>query len=71
MKGFTETGYLKIQLNSSVLGVMSKEHAASIERELLEFFKERKLNIEGKISYVSINTSDIEKNYQNLDTSTL
>ena len=69
MGGYTETGYLKLDLNVTVIGALPKGRAKEIESELFEFFKERRLNIEGKISYVKIDTLDVEHNYQNLDTS--
>lgn len=69
MAGYTETGFLKVNLDITVLGALPKNQAQKIESDLLEFFKERKLNIDGKIQYISINTLEVSKANTNLDTS--
>ena len=70
MAGYTETGYLKIALDVTVMGALPKNKAQKIESDLLDFFKERKVNINGKISFVKIDTLEVENNYNNLDTGT-
>lgn len=69
MASYTETGYLKVTLDVTVVGAMPKNKAQKIESDLLEFFKDRKLNIDGKISFVQICTLEANHNYSNLDTS--
>ena len=69
MAGYTETGYLKVALDVTIMGALPKNQAQKIESDLLEFFKERKVNINGKISFVKIDTLEVEHNYCNYDTS--
>lgn len=69
MAGYTETGYLKVALDVTIMGAMAKNQAQKLESDLLEFFAERKVNLNGKISFIQIDTLEVEKNYSNLDTS--
>lgn len=69
MSGYIETGYLKVALDVTVMGAMAKSQAQKLECDLLEFFAERKVNLNGKISFIQINTLEVEKNYNRIDTS--
>lgn len=63
----SRTGYLKVDLDVTVKGPLSKKEGEKLKKEIINFFEERKINISGKISHVEINTIEVEKSNTNLD----
>ena len=70
MNSITEKGVMRIDVQVSIDGPMPREQHDNIQRELLQFFKNRKLNVQGDIKYIAVSTFGVEANYSNLDTST-
>lgn len=69
MAGYTETGYLRVALDVTIMGAMGKSQAQKMESDLLDFFAERKVNLSGKISFIQISALEVDKSYGGLNTS--
>jgi len=67
---FIETGYLKAVLEFNTgQGPMSKEDSEKIQDELSKFFKKKGWGVEGRMSYVKIETIERQfGTYEKLDT---
>ncbi len=69
MSGIIEMGIMKVELDVSTQGPLSKNEVDMIQRDLLKFFEKKKLNISGKIKFLRVTTFEVEHNNAYTDTS--
>lgn len=69
MPSLTETGFLKVTLEISTDGPMNEQTAEHIQDKLRDFFHERDLNVNGKMSYVRVTTFEGQLAVTKKDTS--